>query len=242
VGNVPLQGYVGSNPYPKNVSLNRDELNSVLVDASELWSAQGGGTGLERQTFLIQSLDKYLKTSRQTTLPVLQPNSKGYLSAAAFDFINNIQPGIKETNIFVKPAKVNSEGRPLINRQTFKSGKTKETPLIASGYEEMDPVPLVGKTKVSGAGGVSAQELETELNDEYATFFSPRIETAPQRLTPGAGKPSPEEQGSVLSRPYLDTAPTGFPVRSPGSFARTQNPYTGAAAAAMGPAFSSNHR
>jgi hypothetical protein len=236
VGDAPLKGYVGSDPYPKNLSLNRDELNNVLTNASELWSAQGGGTGLERQTFLIESLDDYLKTSRQTTLSVLQPNTKGYLSSAAFDFINNIQPGMKETNIFVKPAKVNQEGRPLVNRETFKSEKVKETPLVDPDYAEMDPVPLVGKTKVSGAGGVSAQELETEINDEYATFFSPRIETAPQRVTPGAGKPPSGESGSVLSRPYLDTPPVGFSVRSPGSFARTQNPYTGAAAAAMGPA------
>lgn len=236
VGDAPLKGYVGSDPYPKNLSLNRDELNNVLTNASELWSAQGGGTGLERQTFLIKSLDNYLKTSKQITLSVLQPNQKGYLSSAAFDFINNIQPGMKETNIFVKPAKINQKGRPLVNRETFKSGKVKETPLVDPDYAEMDPVPLVGKTKVSGAGGVSAQELETDINEEYATFFSPRIETAPQRLTPGAGRPLPEEAGSVISRPYLETSPVGFPVRSPGSFARTQNPYTGAAAAAMGPA------
>ena len=236
VGDAPLKGYVGSDPYPKNLSLNRDELNNVLTNASELWSAQGGGTGLERQTFLIKSLDNYLKTSKQITLSVLQSNQKGYLSSAAFDFINNIQPGMKETNIFVKPAKINQEGRPLVNRETFKSGKVKETPLVDPDYAEMEPVPLVGKTKVSGAGGVSAQELETDINKEYATFFSPRIETAPQRLIPGGGRSPEGESGPVLSRPYLDTPPVGFPVRSPGSFARTQNPYTGAAAAAMGPA------
>ena len=235
-GEEPLRGTIGSNPYPQDISLDRNELNGVLTNAADMWSAKGGGSALERQTYLIQSLDGYLKTEKKINLPVLQPDKKGYLPSAAFDFINNIQPGLKETNIYVKPAKVNAEGRPLVSRQEFPTGQIRETPIIEFGYEGMEAVPLPGKTKVSGAGGVSAQELDTELLDEPVTFFSSRIETAPQRVTPGAGQPSSGELGSVVSRPYLDTQPVGFPVRSPGSFARTQNPYTGAAAAAMGPA------
>ena len=235
-GEEPLRGTIGSDPYPQDISLNRNELNGVLTNAADMWSAKGGGSALERQTYLIQSLDSYLKTEKRMNLPVLQPDKKGYLSSAAFDFINNIQPGLKETNIYVKPAKVNAEGRPLVSRQEFATGQIRETPIVELGYEGMEAVPLPGKTKVSGAGGVSAQELDTELLDEPVTFFSSRIETAPQRVTPGAGQPSSGELGSVVSRPYLDTQPVGFTVRSPGSFARTQNPYTGAAAAAMGPA------
>jgi hypothetical protein len=235
-GQEPLRGSIGSNPHIKDISLNRDELNDALTNAADMWSAQGGGSALERQTYLIQNLDNYLKTSKGIKLSVLQPNEKGYLSSAAFDFINNVQPGLKETNIYVKPAKVNAEGRPLVSRQTFANGRTRETPIVELGYEGMEAVPLPGKTKISGAGGVSAQELDTELLDEPVTFFSSRIETAPQRVTPGAGRPSSGELGSVVSRPYLDTQPVGFTVRSPGSFARTQNPYTGVAAAAMGPA------
>jgi hypothetical protein len=235
-GEEPLRGTIGSDPYPQDISLDRNELNGVLTNAADMWSAKGGGSALERQTYLIQSLDGYLKTEKRINLPVLQPDKKGYLPSAAFDFINNIQPGLKETNIYVKPAKVNAEGRPLISRQEFATGQIRETPIVELGYEGMEAVPLPGKTKVSGAGGVSAQELDTELLDEPVTFFSSRIETAPQRVTPGAGQPSSGELGSVVSRPYLDTQPVGFPVRSPGSFARTQNPYTGAAAAAMGPA------
>ena len=235
-GEEPLRGTIGSDPYPQDISLDRNELNGVLTNAADMWSAKGGGSALERQTYLIQSLDGYLKTEKRINLPVLQPDKKGYLPSAAFDFINNIQPGLKETNIYVKPAKVNAEGRPLVSRQEFATGQIRETPIVELGYEGMEAVPLPGKTKVSGAGGVSAQELDTELLDEPVTFFSSRIETAPQRVTPGAGQPSSGELGSVVSRPYLDTQPVGFPVRSPGSFARTQNPYTGAAAAAMGPA------
>lgn len=235
-GEKPLRGFVGSDPNPRDLSLNRAELNSVLANAAETWSAKGEGNPLERQTFLINSLDAYLKTNKQIRLPVLQPNQKGYLSSAAFDFINNIQPGIKETNIYVKPAKVDQQGRPLVNRQTFKSGDIRETPLIDPSYEQMEAVPLPGRTKVSGAGGVSAQEVDTDVYEGATSFFSPRIETAPQRALPGGGKPSSTEKGSVLSRPYLETQPVGYKIKSPGSFARTQNPYTGPAAAAMGPA------
>jgi hypothetical protein len=236
VGEKPLRGLVGSDPYPRNLSLNRDELNGVLSNAADMWSAQGGGTPLERQTHLIQTLDDYLKTEKQVTLSVLQPNEKGYLPSAAFDFINNIQPGIKETSLYVKPAKVNFDNRPLINRKTSRTGEVRDTPIIDPVYEEMEAVPLPGSTKISGAGGVSAQDVDTETYEGPVTFFSERGEMAPQRLLPGAGRPEPGEQGSVLSRPYLETQPVGYRVKSPGSFARTQNPYTGAAAAAMGPA------
>jgi hypothetical protein len=235
-GEQPLRGRVGADPNLRDISLNRNELNGVLNNAAEMWSAQGGGSALERQTYLIQSLDNYLKTSKQITLPVLQQNEKRYLSSAAFDFINNIQPGLKETNIYVKPAKVNEQGRPLVNRKTFKTGQIRETPIVDPEYINMEAVPLPGKTKVSGAGGVSAQEVDTETYEGPLTFFAERNEMAPQRLQPGAGRPAVNEPGSVGSRPYLETPPVGFPVKSPGSFARTQNPYTGAAAAAMGPA------
>jgi hypothetical protein len=236
VGQQPLRGLVGSNPYPRDISLNRNELNGVLNNAADMWSAKGGGNALERQTHLIQTLDDYLKAEKQITLAVLQPNKKGYLSSAAFDFINNIQPGIKETNLYVKPAKVDSNNRPLVNRKTFKTGEVRDTPLVDPVYEEMDAVPLPSKTKITGAGGVSAQDVDTETYQGPLTFFAERNEMAPQRISPGGGRPEPGEQGSVLSRPYLDTEPVGYRVKSPGSFARTQNPYTGAAAAAMGPA------
>jgi hypothetical protein len=235
-GQEPLKGYVGSDPNLKELSLNRSELNSVLNNASQMWSAKGGGNALERQTFLIKSLDDYLKTEKQTKLSVLQPNAKGFLSSAAFDFINNVQPGLKESNVYVKPAKVNAEGRPLVQRQTLKSGQVRENPVIDPSYENMEAVPLPGRTKISGAGGVSAQEVDTDAYEGAVSFFSPRIETAPQRALPTGGRPDSGEQGSVVSRPYLETRPVGYKVKSPGSFARTQNPYTGAAAAAMGPA------
>jgi hypothetical protein len=207
-----------------------------LNNASQMWSSKGGGNALERQTFLIKSLDDYLKTEKQTKLSVLQPNAKGFLSSAAFDFINNVQPGLKESNVYVKPAKVNAEGRPLVQRQTLKSGQVRENPVIDPSYENMEAVPLPGRTKISGAGGVSAQEVDTDAYEGAVSFFSPRIETAPQRALPTGGRPDSGEQGSVVSRPYLETQPVGYKVKSPGSFARTQNPYTGAAAAAMGPA------
>lgn len=250
IGEKPLRGYVGSDVNLRDLSLNRDELTGVLNQGSELWAAKGGGTALERQTFLIQHLDGYLQSQKQIKLPVLQPTQKGRISPAAFDFINNIQPGIKETNIYVKPAKVNPEGRPLVNRQTFQSGEVRETPIIDPEYAEMEAVPLPGHYKVSGAGGVDVKEIDTDIDAETArTFFSPLLETASQRKVMAAGKaagvPADVMIGATTTplgrelsalRAEMETSPVGYRVKSPGSFARTQNPYTGAAAAAMGPA------
>ena len=64
-----------------------------------------------------------------------------------------------------------------------------------------------------------------------------RISTTPLRE---AGMPAitSTPTGSLMSslRGQMETNPVGMRPRSPGSFARTQNPYTGAAAPAMGPA------
>lgn len=323
VGEEPLRGFVGSDPNPRDLSLNRNELNNVLNQASERWNAQGGGNALERQTYLIKSLDAYLKVSKQINLPILQETKQGRLAPAAFDFINNIQPGIKETNIYVKPAKVNEEGRPLVSRQTFSTGgaqRVREEPLIHPDYagktpedpNYMEAVPLPGRTKISGAGGVSAQDVDTETYEGAVSYFTPRIENAPQvikdrrtgqviattesagaqpyysSLTGGAiigpktefvlypesnlqrypagvsvgqkftttaqqDKPmtfrwanyqaalaalDPKNIGSQMYnlRTQMETKPVGYRIKSPGSFARTQNPYTAAAAPAMGPA------
>jgi len=235
-GSKDLVGFVGSDPNLRKVSLQRDEVNNVLSNAAEMWSSKGGGSALDRQTFLITSLDNYLQTSKGIKLPLLQPDSKGRIAPAAFSFINDVQPGLKETSIYVKPAKVDASGRPLVQRQTFGTGDIRETPLIDPQYEGMQAMPMPGKYKYSGAGGVAAREVDTETYEGAVSFFSPTSETAPQRVLPGGGRPPAGEQGSVISRPYLDTPPVGYQVKSPGSFARTQNPYTGAAAAAMGPA------
>lgn len=248
VGEEPLRGYVGSDPNIRDLSFNRDELNGVLKNGAEAWAAKGGGDALERQIFLIQHLDSYLKTQKQITLPVLQ-QKKGRLLPAAFSFINDIQPGIKETNIFVKPAKVNAEGRPLMHRETFKSGSVRETPIVHPDYIEMEAVPLPGEYKVSGAGGVDVRDIDETVDERARTYFAPLLETASQRKVMALGQATgvPAEKmvavtttpvGRELSklRSEIETQPVGFRVKSPGSFARTQNPYTGAAAAAMGPA------
>ena len=249
VGEEPLRGYVGSDPNIRDLTLNRDELTGVLNKGAELWSAKGGGSPLERQTFLIQQLDGYLKTQKNITLPVLQPNKKGFISSAAFDFINNIQPGIKESNVYVKPAKVNAEGRPLVSRQTSGAGYVKEVPLIDPEYMEMEAVPLPGQYKVTGAGGVDVREIDEAIDERARTYFSPLLETASQqkvmRLGQSLGVPAETMIGATTTplgqqlsalRSEMETSPVGYKVKSPGSFARTQNPYTGAAAAAMGPA------
>jgi hypothetical protein len=249
VGEKQLRGYVGADTNLRDLSLDRNELVAVLNNGAELWDAKGGGSPLDRQTFLIQHLDGYLKTQKQIKLPLLQPNKEDRISPAAFTFINNIQPGSKESSIYVKPAHTNEEGRPLVNRKTYSSGKIVEEPIVASGYADMEAVPLPGHYKISGAGGVDVREIDESIEDQARTYFSPLLETASQRkvmaLGQSTGVPADELIGATTTpvgqelsalRSELETKPVGYKVKSPGSFARTQNPYTGAAAAAMGPA------
>jgi len=230
-GSAPLKGYVGSDPNLRTLSLDRGEVNSILSNASKLWDAKGGGSALERQTFLIDTLNEQLQTQQGVKLSILQRNEKNRLDPAAFTFINEVRPGVKETSLYVKPAKVDAEGRPLA---VIRQGQ--RVPLIDPEFEELPALQFQGSKKVVGAGGVAARDVDTSTYEGGMTFFSPTIETAPQRVLPGQGRPLQGQAGSVGSRPYLDTSPVGYRVPSPGSFARTQNPYTGAAAAAMGPA------
>lgn len=230
-GSAPLKGYVGSDPNLRTLSLNRNEVTSIISNAVDLWDAKGGGSALERQSFLIDTLNNELQKQQGVKLSILQRDEKGRLAPAAFTFINEVQPGIKETNIYVKPAKLDAEGRPLA---VIKKGQ--KVPLIAPQFEDLPALQFQGAKKVVGAGGVAARDVDTSTYEGGMTFFSPTIETAPQRVLPEQGRPPQGEAGSVVFRSYLDTAPVGYRVPSPGSFARTQNPYTGAAAAAMGPA------
>lgn len=255
VGEKPLVGYLRGSKELSPVSLSRDEVSKVLEDGASLWNSynnrnyQGEAGGLERQVFLIQHLDNYLKSEKGIALEVLQPDKKSnrfYLPA--FQFINDALPGIKETSIYAKPARLNSQGNPMIKRD-YRGQSVKETPLIDPEWdnEDVQAVPLPGQYKVSGAGGVDVKEDQNEENAR--SFFNPLIETASQRKVMGTAKKlgvpaenmlgaTSTETGSLMSllRAQTETQPVGYRVKSPGSFARTQNPYTGAAAAAMGPA------
>jgi hypothetical protein len=266
VGEEQLRGLVGSDPNLRDISLDRNEINSVINKAAERWNtvnSKGELSALQRQEFLIDNLNSYLVTQKRITLPVLQRTKKGGLPAEAFAFIKDVQPGMQVSDVYVRPAKVSANNRPLM----ISEGK-KQEPLIDPKYAAMDPVPLPGFTKVTGTGGVEARTVDTETYEGDVSFFSPTVETAPQVIrdrrtgqllttaTPQAIRSSTGAQLANL-RAAMETPQTGeglrtVPVVDPstgerigtekvsgiriGSFARTQNPYTGKAAPTMGPA------
>jgi len=179
VGETQLRGRVGSDPNLRDISLDRREINSVLSKAADQWNvinAKGELGALERQQHLIDSLNGYLVTQKQISLPVLQRDKRGRLPSEAYKFINDITPGTKESNIYGRPAKVNADNKPMMIRDS----KDRVTLLVDPEYQNMKSVPIPGFTRISGTGGVAVQEVDADAYEGDISFFSPTTETAPQ--------------------------------------------------------------
>jgi hypothetical protein len=178
VGESQLRGRVGSDTNLRDISLDRREVNAVLSKATDQWdviNAKGELGPLERQQHLIDSLNGYLVTQKRISIPILQRDKSGRLPSEAYKFINDITPGTKESNVYVRPAKLSQNNLPLMVKQG-----DKVTLLVDPAYKDTKAVPLPGVTNVTGTGGVAAQEVDTETYEGDISFFSPTTETAPQ--------------------------------------------------------------
>lgn len=211
------------------------------------------GTPLDYQGFLIQHLDSSLMNQGIDLLVLKQQISKTtgnpYHPAAAHAFVTDLRKTTKDTPVYGKPYVLDPEGKRIVKRDP-NTGKA----IFQGGYvqyvtEEGEAQPIPGRYDVRGGGGIDPMTVGDEGADVDVAFFAPRVDTASQRKVmqqaqalgiPAAGMigASSTPLGAQMSqmRSGMETKPVGLKVRSPGSFARTQNPYTGHAAAAMGPA------
>ena len=177
--------------------------------------------------FTANYIDNSLRNTSNITLDILQPVPTpygGYYGADTNAFVDSLRKTSKETQLF---------GNLLsdVNRQ---------------GRSKADKIPLQGRTSVRGSGGTDPMAA-VEQPDYKLAYYQPRVGiTAPQRVQSELqsyvqgilGEPAvnPMVQVNAALRQQMQTPIAGYRIPRPGSFARTNNPYTNQAAAASGPA------
>lgn len=177
--------------------------------------------------FTADYIDKSLRNTSNITLDILQPvptKYGGYYGADTNAFVDNLRKTSKETQLF---------GNLLsdVNRQ---------------GRSKADKIPLQGRTSLRGSGGTDPMAA-VEQPDYKLAYYQPRVGiTAPQRVQSQLqsyaqgvlGEPAvnPMVEVNAALRQQMQTPIAGYRIPRPGSFARTNNPYTNQAAAASGPA------
>ena len=179
--------------------------------------------------FTADYIDNSLRNTSNITLDILQPvptKYGGYYGADTNAFVDSLRKTSKETQLF---------GNLLsdVNRQ---------------GRSKADKIPLQGRTSIRGSGGTDPMAA-VEQPDYKLAYYQPRVGiTAPQRVQSQLqsfaqgvlGEPdsvvNPMVQINAALRQQMQTPIAGYRIPRPGSFARTNNPYTNQAAAASGPA------
>lgn len=179
--------------------------------------------------FTADYIDNSLRNTSNITLDILQPvptKSGGYYGADTNAFIDSLRKTSKETQLFGNLlSDVNKQGR-----------------------SKADKIPLQGRTSIRGSGGTDPMAA-VEQPDYKLAYYQPRVGiTTPQRVQSQLqsyaqgilGEPdsavNPMVQINAALRQQMQTPIAGYRIPRPGSFARTNNPYTNQAAAASGPA------
>lgn len=237
----------GVNRYFNDPTAKRAFLSRTNPQAIETGLAQGKtlseiGGPLDFQNFLVDHLDSNLM-KQGIDLPLLKPQvnkttGSQYFTSAAHTFTTNLRKTTQETPVYGKPYQIDeATGRRVVAKDpnTGRALFNKAGGVIYATEGEARPIP--GMRDVRGGGGIDPMTVGDEGVDVDVAYYSPRISTTPLRES-GMPAITSTPTGSLMSslRGQMETNPVGMRPRSPGSFARTQNPYTGAAAPAMGPA------
>jgi hypothetical protein len=245
--------------YFNNPSAKAAYLRENNPEALELGLAQGKtlsdiGEAYDYQGFIVKAVDDYLMNKEGIDVPILKPqisqaSGKLYYPQEANAMVMGLLKTEKDTPIFGERIQVNKEGKKVV------AGFNPYGYPIYKTTGKAAPIP--GQYQVRGEGGIDPMTVGDGGVDVDVAYYSPRISTAPLRTTGVAIEPS-TVTGAQMSalRSQMETPQTGegmkvVPVRDPqtgnvvgrtrvptmniGSFARTQNPYTGPAAPAMGP-------
>lgn len=235
------------NKQGKPTSVERSLFVQLGQDANEIYfnSARGKkGDPLDHAGFVADYLDQTLRSQYGIDLPVLRDIKSRH------QFVTDVTKTSKESPVYGKPVIGTTKGgrpklgesQPLPAFETItRMRRDKETGVVAPTQVT---VPAAAPTQRKGLGGVSPMEVgDTEAYDLPVSYYSPRIETAPQtvrsRTTGEVLSTTKPEEPTTVRRPYMETQTLG--LRTPylsniggEATATTKRPYTGPGAAAYG--------
>jgi hypothetical protein len=204
------------------------------------------------QNFITEQVDNYLMNTKGIDLPILKEGKAGTT------FAMNLLKTEKATPIYGAAFKVDSEpsaGSGLLGtgRRVVQRDEAGRAMFNKGGYviyeTEDKKIPIPGRYEITGGGGVDPMTIGEDFDEGNVAYFTPRINTGPQREVLKSAQrkgvsasditgTTSTQTGAILSilRQGMETPGVRRARISTGSGARTANPYTGAAAAASGPA------
>lgn len=204
------------------------------------------------QNFITEQVDNYLMNTAGIDLPILKEGKAGTT------FAMNLLKTEKATPIYGAAFKVNpapGPGSGLLGtgRRVVQRDEAGKAMFNKGGYviyeTEGDKIPVPGRYDITGGGGIDPMTIGEDFDEGNVAYFTPRINTGPQREVLKSAQrkgvsasditgTTSTQTGALMSilRQGMETPGARRARISTGSGARTANPYTGAAAAASGPA------
>jgi len=166
------------NKQGKPTSIDRSLLSQIGKDANEIYfnSARGKkGDPLDHANFLADYMDQTLRSQYDIDLPVLRDIKSRH------QFVTDVTKTAKDSPVYGKPVIGTTKGgRP-------KLGESQPLPAFETitrmrgGKETQVTVPAATPTQRKGLGGISPMQVEdAEGYDLPVSYYTPRIETAPQ--------------------------------------------------------------
>jgi hypothetical protein len=243
-----------NNPGAKAAYLQRVDPDLLQSGREQGLTLSEIGEPYHYQNFITEQVDNYLMNTKGIDLPILKEGRAGTTpilkkGKAGTTFVMNLLKTEKDTPIRGKAFKVDSiTGRRIPLRD--KSGKTVFNKGGYVVYEtEGEKIPVPGRYDITGGGGIDPMTIGEDFDEGNVAYFAPRINTGPQREVLKSAQrkgvsasditgTTSTQLGALMSvlRQGMETTGARRARISTGSGARTANPYTGAAAAASGPA------
>jgi len=161
----------------KPTTVDRSLLTQLGKDANEIYfnSARGKkGDPLDHAGFVADYMDQTLRSQYGIDLPVLRDIKSRH------QFVTDVTKTAKDSPVYGKPVIGTTKGgRP-------KLGESQPLPAFETitrmrrGKETQVTVPAATPTQRKGLGGISPQGEDAEGYDLPVSYYTPRIETAPQ--------------------------------------------------------------
>ena len=243
-----------NNPGAKAAYLQRVDPDFLRSGREQGLTLSEIGAPYHYQNFITEQVDNYLMNTKGIDLPILKEGRAGTTPVsnrgkAGTTFAMNLLKTEKNTPIYGAPFKVD----PMTGRRVVQRDEAGKAMFNKGGYviyeTEGDKIPIPGRYDITGGGGMDPMTIGEDFDEGNVAYFTPRINTGPQREVLRSAQrkgvsasditgTTSTQTGAIMSvlRQGMETPGVRRARISTGSGARTANPYTGAAAAASGPA------